>query len=308
MRSLLALIALLGFSWLAIAQDKSSSPPKGTPAASQAKKKANEKKAPEPRAPLPEGLVLEAPVDPGKDKIVFIAGGNFYKKGEHEYLKGCQVLMDLVAQNPGVGATLARDWPEKESTWANAKTVVFFFDGAEKHQAIRDKRWWIIESLAARGVGLVHLHQTADYPLSHSSKALEVAGGVWEKGRGKRAHWVETFSRFPDHPVFRGVTPFTIDDGWLWNHRFVAEKKGLTPLLRTVSPQSKDDIAADGAIIAWAYERPGQGRSLTFTGAHLHKSLEQEGYRRFLVNSILWSAGKEIPPTGARVDLKTPLP
>jgi len=105
---------------------------------------------------------------------------------------------------------------------------------------------------------------------------------------------VETFKTFPDHPVFRGVGPFTIDDGWLWNIRFAADMKGVTPLLRTVNPKSKDDPKANAAIVAWAYERPAGGRSFTFTGGHLHKSLDDANYRRFLTNAILWTAGKEI--------------
>ena len=60
----------------------------------------------------------------------------------------------------------------------------------------------------------------------------------------------------------------------------------------------------DAAIVAWAFDRPaGPGRTFTFTGGHLHASLAEEGYRRFLVNGILWSAGAEIPATGAPVQL-----
>lgn len=42
---------------------------------------------------------------------------------------------------------------------------------------------------------------------------------------------------------------------------------------------------------------------MTFTGGHLHASFAQEGYRRFLTNAVLWAAGVEVPPGGAKVDL-----
>lgn len=257
------------------------------------------------KAPVPAGLEIEKAIsDSSRTKILFIGGSSFYKPGEHEYLKGSATLLQLVEQQPGVRGVVAIDWPKKEETWENTKAIVFFFDGAEKHQAIQKARLEKVRQLAAKGVGIVQLHQTADYPKEVSTSALDWAGGVWEKGMGKRAHWVQRFSDFPDHPIFHGVEPFQIDDGWLWNIRFAPRKAGVTPLLRAVQPKSKDDIKKDGAIIAWAYERPGGGRSVTFTGGHLQKSFDEEGYRRFLTNAVLWSAGVEIPKEGAKVDWK----
>jgi len=55
--------------------------------------------------------------------------------------------------------------------------------------------------------------------------------------------------------------------------------------------------------VALPYERSGGGRSFTFTGGHLHASLAEEGYRRFLVNGTLWTAGVDIPPSGSPVAL-----
>jgi hypothetical protein len=117
---------------------------------------------------------------------------------------------------------------------------------------------------------------------------------------------VTTFSRFPEHPITRGVAPFTIDDGWLYQLRFASDMTGVSPLLRASPPKAAASLEpGSGSIVSWAYERPGagKGRSFVFTGGHLHKSLAEEGYRRFLVNGILWSARVEIPETGAPVAL-----
>ena len=78
----------------------------------------------------------------------------------------------------------------------------------------------------------------------------------------------------------------------------------MTPLLRTANPKTPGaSNDSDDAIVSWAYDRPGGGRSFTFTGGHLHQSFAEEGYRRFLVNGILWSAGVEIPASGCPVAL-----
>jgi trehalose utilization protein len=246
--------------------------------------------------------VEQAPADPKAPKVVLIAGSNFYKPGEHEYVAGCAVLVDLLKQN-GVAPVLALDWPKKPETLKDAKAVVFFFDGAEKHQAIKGDRVTKIQKLMDDKVGLVQLHQTADYPKDFGDKARAWAGGAWEKGTGQRAHWVTEFTTFPDHPICRGVKAFKIDDGWLYQNRFVPGMKGVTPLLRTWNPKAANKPTAGQDVVAWAYDRPGGGRSFTFTGAHLHASFAQEGYRRMLVNGILWASGIEVPKEGAKVDL-----
>jgi hypothetical protein len=210
--------------------------------------------------------------------------------------------MDLLRQTPGVFPVLALDWPKKAETFDGAKAVVFFFDGGDKHALLKGDRRAQVQKLVDAGVGLVQLHQAADYPKDLGERARAWTGAAWEKGYSQRAHWVDEFKAFPDHPIFRGVKPFKLDDGWLYKLRFVAGKKGVTPLLRTVSPKAKSaDKSGDDAIVAWAYERPGGGRSFTVTGAHLHRSLAEEGYRRFLVNGILWAAGVDVPAAGAPV-------
>lgn len=244
------------------------------------------------------------PADPNAAKVVLVGGSNYFKVGEHDYLAGVAVLADLLKQSPGVAPVLAADWPSKSETFAGAKAVVLLFDGGGKHGVLKGNRAAEVQKLVDAGVGLVQLHQVADYPKDFGDRARAWAGGSWEAPAGQRAHWVHTFKTFPDHSVCRGVKPFTIDDGWLYKNRFVEGKAGVTPILRTVNPKGKDSEADDGAIVAWAYDRPGgKGRSFTFTGAHLHASFAEEGYRRLLVNAILWSAGLDVPPTGAPVKL-----
>lgn len=244
-------------------------------------------------------LLLTAAEPPAK--VVLVAGSNYFKPGEHEYVAGCNALADLLKQTPGVAPEVVRDWPE---TFAGAKAVVFFFDGGDKHHALKGDRAAEVQRLADAGVGLVLLHQGPDVPKDFGDRMRAWAGAAWEKGYSQRAHWVYEYKEFPDHPVFRGVTPFKIDDGYLYKLRFVEGKTGVTPLLRTPDPKAKAKQSEWDQVVAWAFERPGGGRSVSFTGAHLHASLAQEGYRRFLVNGILWAAGVEVPKAGAPVELK----
>ena len=249
---------------------------------------------------LAKGFALEEqPKDAKAAKIVFVAGSNFYTPGEHEYIAGCALLMDLVKQTPGVFPVLALDWPKNPDTFKNAKAVVFFLDGGDKHPVLKGQRLVDTMKLAEDGVGLVMLHQGVDIDKDFGERVQGWMGAAWEKGYSQRAHWVSEHKDFPMHPITRGVKPFTIDDGYLYKLRFVPQLKGITPLLRTVNPKAKSAKLDDDAIVAWAYERENKGRSFAFTGAHLHASFAEEGYRRFLTNGILWTAKLDIPASGA---------
>ena len=253
----------------------------------------------------PPPLSIEALTKDAKAaKIVLIVGSNYFKPGEHDYIAAARVLRDLLEQSPGVAPVIALDWPKKPETLANAKAVLFLFDGAEKHGLLKENRLAQIQKLADDGAGLVFLHQTLDLPKDFGDRFRALAGSAWEKGYSQRAHWVSRFDKFPAHPIMQGVTPFEIDDGWLFKLRFGQDEPAITPLLRTVSPKAKGKPQKLDDVVAWAYERPNKGRTFAFTGTHLHSSLAQEGYRRFLVNGLLWAAQQEIPASGAPVRLE----
>jgi len=257
---------------------------------------------------LPAGVKIEEqPTSPRAKKIVLIAGSSAHKPGEHDYVNGCLVLLDLLRQTPDVFPVLAIDWPENPQTFEGAKAIVMLFDGGNKHALLKDKRFEQIQKPAGQGVGIVQLHQVVDYPKAAGDQARALAGAAWEPGYSKRGHWVATFDTFPNHPIFQGVSPFTIDDGWLTSLRFSSDsQQRTTPLLRTLPPKSVSSTppkGADPGVVAWVFETPQGSRAFTFTGGHLHKSFAEEGYRRFLVQGILWSAGLEIPGAGAPVAL-----
>ena len=126
----------------------------------------------------------------------------------------------------------------------------------------------------------------------------------------------------PDHPVARGVKPFTIKDEWYYHMRFVPGMVGVTPILAAVAPKSslrKDPqrgtnptVAAEVAagkpqVLAWTYGRPNNGgRGFGFTGMHYHANLANDNLRTVLLNAVAWTAGLEVPKGG--VPWRTPSP
>jgi hypothetical protein len=212
------------------------------------------------------------------------------------------VLAKLLKQTSGVAPVLAAEgWPKNERILEGAKTIVFYMDGGGKQPVLAPERLQLLEKLAARGTGIVHLHQIIDYPKSHTDRILPLIGGVWVPGAGARGHWDGVFDAFVEHPITRGVAPFKENDGFIYKLKFVEGMKGITPLLRTSPP--KGTLKGSEDIVSWAYHRPDGGRSFVFTGCHLHESWGLEGMRRFVTNGILWSAGLDVPSGGAPVAL-----
>jgi type 1 glutamine amidotransferase len=255
--------------------------------------------APQDRSDVP--LEVE-PTDTSLSKVVLIAGSFSKGKGEHEYFAGSALLMKMLKQTTGVAPVMAAEgWPKNERILEGAKTIVFYMDGGGKQPILAPEKLQLIEKLAARGVGIVHLHQIIDYPKTATDRVLPLIGGVWVPGMGARGHWDGVFDNFVDHPITRGVAPFKENDGFIYKLKFVEGMKGITPLLRTTPPKGTLKDSED--VVSWAYQRPDGGRSFVFTGCHLHESWGLESMRRFVTNGILWSAGLEVPAGGAPVAL-----
>lgn len=238
-----------------------------------------------------------------KTRIVLVAGATAKvdKLGHHDYLGGCRLLADLLPQSPGVTATLVKeDWPDDETVFENAAAVVFYTDGGGKQAYLKTpERIARVQALADRGVGLVFIHQALDYPANSAEVALGWLGGIYVPGKSGRGHWLTRHDDFPKHPIMRGVTPWEVFDGWLNKLQFTPGMKGVTPLVWSSKEHAGKSAGGAADIVGWAYDRPKGGRSFSFSGLDGHSAWSLPGMRQFVVNGVLWSAGVEIPSTGA---------
>ena len=250
------------------------------------------------------------PSDPALKKIVLVAGRMSHGPGDHEFFAGCAILMKLLQQTPGVFPVMVRDgWPKKPETFENAAAVVFYMDGGDRHPILDKGHKEVVQKLIDKKVGFANLHYAVEYPKSQSDHVLSWLGGYYETGFSTNPHWDATFAKLPEHPITRGVKPFTINDEWYFNIRFKPEAKDVTPILKATPPDNKrgTKAAADHKgreeVVAWTYERGDGGRSFGFTGGHRHSNWGDEDFRRLVTNAILWTANLEIPKEGAKVEL-----
>lgn len=264
-------------------------------------------------------LLLLASFAFGADKkILMVAGKPSHPPGQHEHNAGVRLLTKWLNTVPGVKATATYEgtWPS-DADFDAADAIFFFSDGGDRHFGFAEGHPAVIAKAAARGAGLMFLHYAVEPPEKRGhEEMLSWLGGYFEVNYSVNPHWDANFRQLPKHPVMRGVKPFGLRDEWYYNMRFGASEKGLTRLLVDTPPAST--VGADGLrsgnpdvrkkigqpqTVAWAFVRPGGGRSMGYTGGHFHKNLGDENVRKVLLNGLLWVAKVPVPKSGVSVSV-----
>jgi putative membrane-bound dehydrogenase-like protein len=256
----------------------------------------------------------QAPAAGGAKTILFIAGKASHGFGSHEHYAGCKILADTVrAAVPNLRCEVVRGWPTDSELLAQASGIVIYCDGGGGH--IVNSHLDEMDSVMKRGTGLVCLHYAVEVPKGEvGDRFKEWLGGYFETHWSVNPHWTAKFEKMPDHPIVRGVSPFEANDEWYFHMRFRPNMEGVTPILSAVAPAStmtrpdgphsgNPDVrkaVAQGLPqhTAWAFQRPGGGRSFGFTGGHYHWNWGRPEILRLVGNAIAWTAGIEIPSSG----------
>jgi hypothetical protein len=253
-----------------------------------------------------------------KKKIVFIAGGRSHGYAEHEHHAGCELLAKCINDNvPEAEAVVYRGWPKDSAALDDAASVVIYCDGGEGHLVM--KHLDELGKLMAKGIGLGCIHYAVEVPKGKPGDLLKSwIGGYFETFWSVNPFWKADFQKLPDHPAARGVKPFAITDEWYYHMRFADAMQGVTPILTAIPPDEthrpgNDAHGANPTVfarkgvpehVAWVYERPGGGRGFGFTGGHSHWNWANDNFRKAVLNTIVWTAGLEVPQGG--VSSKTP--
>ena len=260
--------------------------------------------------------IVATGMEAAERKVVLLAGRASHGRGEHEFKAGCEVLAAALRQVPGIQPVVVTNgWPAHPGVFDGAHAVVVYADGGNGHPAIAKERLQLLDGLAAKGVGIGALHYGVEVPKGDPGEAmLRWTGGYFETFWSVNPTWTARFDKLPTHPVTRGVAPFEVHDEWYYHMRFVPDMKGVTPVLAVVPPSStlqRPDGPHSGnpavraavgrgepQVLMWVYERPGGGRGMGFTGGHFHRNWSHEGFRKVVVNGVVWIAGGEVPEQG----------
>ena len=98
----------------------------------------------------------------------------------------------------------------------------------------------VLDKLASKGVGIGMIHYAVEVPEDEGGDYwLKWIGGYFQINKSVNPHWTANFNKLPDHPVTRGIKPFTTNDEWYYNMRWAPGMTGVTPILRSRSEERR---------------------------------------------------------------------
>ena len=171
-----------------------------------------------------------------KSRIVMVAGSASHGGGSHEHPAGCALFADLLNKNvEGVEAVVSQGWPEDPETFAGTDAIIVYSDGGTGHLSI--PHFEQISELMDQGMGLAMLHYAVEVPKGEpGDRFLDWIGGYFETHLSVNPYWTATFTGFPEHPITRGLEPFSLEDEWYYHMRFRDNMQGVTPLVKCDRP------------------------------------------------------------------------
>ncbi|WP_189644748.1 ThuA domain-containing protein [Luteimonas gilva] len=245
-------------------------------------------------------------------KVVLIGGAKSEKgAGLHDYPNGIRALEAILESSPDARGKLEvaaypEGWPADLKALDGAATIVWYFDGLDKHPLRDAARRAAFEAAMRRGAGLVALHQASTVPPDDALGLPRWLGAARYGMFDRTTQWAELVPATASQPLVRGIDAFAYRDEFYPTFRPAAGGGKFVPILKAaLNPQYRDghylvEDRAEAANVAWAFERDGGGRSFVYSGAHYLRTLDQPDARKMLLNAIFWTAGLDVPENGVR--------
>jgi len=229
-------------------------------------------------------------------------------------------------------------WPKPEEI-AAANTIMIYSDGGGGHPF--NSHLDELTERAAKGTGIVCIHYGVETTIGKPGQAfLDWTGGYFEPNYSVNPHWQAYYRSLPKHPTTNGVKPFSTHDEWYYHMRFREKMEGVTPILTDLPPATTLVVLdKDGKIVmeekdgkkvpklsrpenahnnnpharkavledkspqhtAWATQRADGGRGFGCSGGHDHWNWGNPQFRRLILNSIVWTAGVDVPADGVPI-------
>jgi len=252
--------------------------------------------------------------DPNRaEKIHFIIGPTDHPPGTHEVAAGARLLKYCIDQTmPAVaalGTAIHDGWPENPEVLAGARAIVF---SGDQFPPVRFKNSTAIlaqvSRLADAGCSFVAVHYATgvNRPFADSAEVRAILdrlfGGfanfipVAEGGTVPKVMQATIVPTKINHPVLRGVMPFSLLDEPYYKNRFAPKSSGnlITPLATAMVPPE----APKEEIVAWSLEQEQGRRGVAIVMPHFYRNWNNEDLRKLVLNAIFWAAKIEIPATG----------
>jgi len=253
---------------------------------------------------------------PAQKHVVLIAGPKSHGpvgNGIHDYGWSVKLLAAMLKssriRNEVRVSYFPDGWPEDPAALDSADTVMVISDGrdgdkyAEAPFLENPERLAQMDRLMKRGCGFVTFHFSTFAPDVHADRVLDWVGGYFDWETDGRREWYSAITTVEaevqpvavDHPINRGIHPFTMKEEYYYNIRFHEADAGVTPLWKVPALMGREPL---GSVVAWARERADGGRGFGTTCGHFYANWEQPMFRKLILNALAWTARLEVPPSG----------
>lgn len=238
--------------------------------------------------------------------LILTQGPDGHPRQTHEYVAGGEVLNKLFAAVPDLRVeTIRVDQSEEPAVLKailTADGIMLSVAEGAKWLASEPRRGEAFARHAAQKRGLFVLHWAMGTKSAEPVEPFVKLFGACHGGADRKYRVLEANAIPREHAATKELKPFKIKDEFY----FALKTNSQTP------PEPLLEIEIDGGrqMVAWAWERPGGGRSAGFSGGHFHANWERAEYQRLIGQTILWTVGltapADFPPRLAIEDLKLP--
>jgi type 1 glutamine amidotransferase len=246
---------------------------------------------------------VPARADGPKKLLLLSQGPDGHPPQTHEYAAGLKILHQLLSKTSKLEVTVVKadePWRDGPELLAKADGAVLFLSEGAKWLSNDPKRLAAFQDLAKRGGGLTCLHWAMGTRDAKNISAFVDLFGACHGGPDRKYKVLATDVHVQaDTPIANGLKDFTARDEFYYflkTAKVGSRKQHLQPVLLA-------DIDGNREMVAWAYERPGGGRSFGFSGLHFHENWRLPEYRRLVTQGVLWTMNLPIPDKGVDVEV-----
>ena len=217
----------------------------------------------------------------GRIPVLLVSGSDRF----HNWRRTTPQLRALLEESGRFDVRVVEDVHILESAAALARyrVIVFNQQADASTPALRRTLRRYVES----GGGLVALHWAVDN-FHDSPGFVDVLGRVWQEGQSVEEHGAFAVSiTDADHPVSRGLAPFTTAEAEAIHFRL----RGEAPIhVLATAPSQK---TGESVPVMLTY-RPGRGRVFFSPFGHSEASRNNPGVQQMILRAIEWAATGQV--------------
>lgn len=251
----------------------------------------------------------------GKKKVAIVVGPSKHPPGTHEVAAGGRLMswcLNHLGNVSGFEARVFYHWTE-DPFLTDASSVVFIGDQfpAERLGA-SETAMSDLSEMTKNGCGIVCVHyatglgvddvtEEGDHPLLHWTGGYFATRCNHHQSKAAIFEATITPAAPEDHPIRRGWDTFHVKDEPYTRNWFGKEGLADGAIALATAEYPPEDPKTE--VVAWAIDRPDGGRGAGITMPHFYRNWEREELRRFILNTIVWSAGADVPESGVQTTL-----